>query len=59
VPATVHGLQERGIVFVDREPLRPTERGALTQIYMGSVCFELVHSDGPEPRKAPAAEAKR
>lgn len=46
VPATVHGLEERGIVFVDREPLRPTERGALTQIYMGSVCFELVHSDG-------------
>ena len=45
VPAAVRGLEERGIVFVDREPLRPTERGALTQIYMGSVCFELVHSD--------------
>jgi len=48
VPDAVRGLQERGVVFVDREPLRPNERGALTQIYMGSVCFELVHSEGPQ-----------
>jgi 4-hydroxyphenylpyruvate dioxygenase len=33
-------------VFVDREPLRPSEKGALTQMYQGSVCFELVHSAG-------------
>jgi len=46
VPATVRALQERGIVFVDREPLRPSERGALTQMYFGTVCFELVHSVG-------------
>jgi 4-hydroxyphenylpyruvate dioxygenase len=46
VPGALRGLQERGVVFVDREPLRPNERGALTQIYMGSVCFELVHSEG-------------
>jgi 4-hydroxyphenylpyruvate dioxygenase len=44
--ATVRALQERGIVFVDRDPLRPSEKGALTQMYMGTVCFELVHSDG-------------
>jgi 4-hydroxyphenylpyruvate dioxygenase len=49
VTAAVRGLQERGVVFVDREPLRPTERGALTQIYMGSVCFELVRSEGGTP----------
>jgi 4-hydroxyphenylpyruvate dioxygenase len=55
VPATVQGLEERGIVFVDREPLRPTERGALTQIYMGSVCFELVHSDGGQAQGAAGA----
>jgi 4-hydroxyphenylpyruvate dioxygenase len=45
VPATVRALQERGIVFVDREPLRPSEKGALTQMYQGTVCFELVHSE--------------
>ena len=56
VPAAVRGLQERGIVFVDREPLRPTERGAVTQIYMGSVCFELVRSEGATPAEPGAAE---
>src|SRR2546423_2666439 len=45
VLATVRTLQERGIVFVDRDPLRPSEKGALTQMYMGTVCFELVHSE--------------
>lgn len=45
VPATVSALQGRGIVFVDREPLRPSEKGALTQMYLGTVCFELVHSE--------------
>ena len=45
VPAAVRDLQQRGIVFVDRAPLRPSEKGALTQMYMGSVCFELVHDE--------------
>lgn len=59
VAAAVQGLQERGIVFVDREPLRPNERGAVTQIYMGSVCFELVHSEGGAlERPAEAAETR-
>lgn len=57
VPNVVQRLQERGIVFVDREPLRPSERGALTQIYFGSVCFELVRSDGP-PARSRAAEQR-
>jgi 4-hydroxyphenylpyruvate dioxygenase len=43
VLASVRALQERGIVFVDREPLRPSDKGALTQMYFGTVCFELVH----------------
>jgi 4-hydroxyphenylpyruvate dioxygenase len=43
VPRVVRALQERGVVFVDREPLRPSEKGALTQMYFGTVCFELVH----------------
>ncbi len=43
VPAAVRALQERGVVFVDRPPLQPSEKGALTQLYFGTVCFELVH----------------
>jgi len=43
VPGVVRTLQDRGVVFVDREPLRPSEKGALTQMYFGTVCFELVH----------------
>jgi 4-hydroxyphenylpyruvate dioxygenase len=49
VAAAVRGLQERGVVFVDRAPLRPSPRGAITQMYMGTVCFELVHSDAGHP----------
>jgi 4-hydroxyphenylpyruvate dioxygenase len=45
VPATVRALEQRGIVFVDRAPLRPSAKGALTQMYLGSVCFELVHDE--------------
>ena len=44
VPAAVRTLRERGVVFIDREPVQPTERGALTQIYLGGVTFELVAS---------------
>ena len=29
---------------IDRDPIQPTERGALTQIYLGGVTFELVAS---------------
>ena len=32
----------RGIVFVDRDPVQPSDKGALTQIYLGGVTFELV-----------------
>ena len=44
VPAAVQALQARGIVFLDHEPNRPTDRGAVTQLYPGGVSFELVHS---------------
>jgi 4-hydroxyphenylpyruvate dioxygenase len=44
VPAAVRSLSERGIVFVDRGAVQPSEKGALTQLYLGSVTFELVVS---------------
>ncbi len=44
VPATTKALKDRGAVFVDRGPVQPNEKGALTQVYLGSVTFELVVS---------------
>jgi 4-hydroxyphenylpyruvate dioxygenase len=45
VPAAVKALQSRGVVFVDRGSVQPSEKGALTQPYLGGVTFELVHSN--------------
>ncbi|MDQ2991181.1 MAG: 4-hydroxyphenylpyruvate dioxygenase [Pseudomonadota bacterium] len=44
VEAATRALKERGIVFIDRAPVQPTARGALTQLYKGGVSFELVAS---------------
>ena len=44
VPAATRTLKERGVVFVDRGPVQPSEKGALTQVYLGGVTFELVVS---------------
>ncbi len=44
VRAATRALQERGIVFIDRGPVQPSEKGALTQVYFGGVTFELVVS---------------
>src|SRR4249920_1728364 len=44
VLVAIRALKERGVVFVDREPVHPSEKGALTQIYLGGVTFELVIS---------------
>jgi 4-hydroxyphenylpyruvate dioxygenase len=44
VPSAVRALTERGIVFVDRGAVQPSDKGALTQLYLGSVTFELVVS---------------
>ena len=37
-------LEKRGVVFVDRGPVQPSEKGALTQVYLGGITFELVVS---------------
>jgi 4-hydroxyphenylpyruvate dioxygenase len=44
VPKAVKALQERGIVFVDHGAVQPSDKGALTQVYLEGVTFELVVS---------------
>jgi 4-hydroxyphenylpyruvate dioxygenase len=44
IPAATRALRERGIVFIDRGAVQPSDKGALTQIYQGSLTFELVVS---------------
>ena len=44
VPAAVAALRERGVVFIDRGAVQPSDKGALTQVYLGDTTFELVHS---------------
>jgi 4-hydroxyphenylpyruvate dioxygenase len=46
VAAATRTLRERGIVFIDRGSVQPSDKGALTQVYMGEVTFELVVSRG-------------
>ena len=45
VPAAVRQLERRGIEFVESHAVHASERGALTKAYLGSVMFELVHSE--------------
>jgi len=44
IPTAVKALKDRGIVFVDRGSVQPSDKGALTQAYLGGVTFELVVS---------------
>jgi 4-hydroxyphenylpyruvate dioxygenase len=44
VPLATRALRDRGVVFIDRGPVQPSDKGALTQVYLGSVTFELVAS---------------
>ncbi len=44
VAAAVRALQDRGVVFVDHGAVQPSDKGALTQFYLGGVTFELVVS---------------
>jgi len=49
VPAATRTLRERGIIFIDRGEMQPSEKGALTQMYLGNVTFELVASHLQQP----------
>ena len=44
IPAATRALKDRGVVFVDHGAVQPSDKGALTQAYMGGVTFELVVS---------------
>jgi 4-hydroxyphenylpyruvate dioxygenase len=44
VSAAVRILKERGVVFIDHGAVQPSEKGALTQVYLGGITFELVVS---------------
>ena len=44
VVAATAALHARGVNFVDRAPVQASEKGALTQLFKGSVSFELVLS---------------
>jgi 4-hydroxyphenylpyruvate dioxygenase len=44
VRAATRALKERGVVFIDHGAVQPSEKGALTQVYLGGVTFELVVS---------------
>jgi 4-hydroxyphenylpyruvate dioxygenase len=58
VPAAVRALRDRGVVFIDRDPIQPSDKGALTQIYLGGVTFELVrsHLDAAPSARVPHAQ---
>src|SRR5438128_1956130 len=44
VRAAVRALQDRGVVFIDHGAVQTSDKGALTQVYLGGVTFELVVS---------------
>jgi 4-hydroxyphenylpyruvate dioxygenase len=45
VPVAVATLEQRGVEFVTSNEVHTSERGALTKPRLGSVMFELVHSE--------------
>jgi 4-hydroxyphenylpyruvate dioxygenase len=44
IPAATRLLKQRGLVFIDHGPVQPSDKGALTQFYLGGVTFEFVAS---------------
>ena len=54
--AAVAALEKRGVEFIASAAVHSNERGAMTKPYLGSVMFELVHSDHA-PHPVPKAKA--
>jgi 4-hydroxyphenylpyruvate dioxygenase len=51
VLAAVRALRALGVEFVETQAAHTEQRGAITRTYLGSVVFELVHSE-----QTPSAE---
>jgi len=51
VPGAVAQLERRGVEFLASEAVHASDRGALTKAYLGSVMFELVHSEPRRPER--------
>jgi 4-hydroxyphenylpyruvate dioxygenase len=58
VPVAAAALRERGVSFVQTKQLSVQPRGALTQAWLGSVMFELVHADAPQGKADVSASAR-
>jgi 4-hydroxyphenylpyruvate dioxygenase len=52
VLAAVRALRALGVEFVETEAAHTERRGAITKTYLGSVVFELVHSDDAVAQEA-------
>ncbi|HET6828792.1 MAG TPA: VOC family protein [Ramlibacter sp.] len=48
-------LRQRGVEFVETQAAHTEARGAITKTYLGSVVFELVHSESMQTPTLPAA----
>jgi 4-hydroxyphenylpyruvate dioxygenase len=48
VIAAVKALRALGVEFVETEAAHTEQRGAISKTYLGSVVFELVHSERPD-----------
>jgi 4-hydroxyphenylpyruvate dioxygenase len=53
VLAAVRALRARGMEFVETEAAHTEMRGAITKTYLGSVVFELVHSEQGAEQETP------
>ena len=53
VPDAVAALRARGVSFVSADDLQINKRGALTQTYLGSLMFEIVHDESTSYETAP------
>jgi 4-hydroxyphenylpyruvate dioxygenase len=53
VPEAMAALRARGVEFLESGVVHSNERGALTQQWLGSVTFELVHDPEPAAGGAP------
>jgi 4-hydroxyphenylpyruvate dioxygenase len=59
VLAAVKELRQRGVEFVETQAAHTEARGAITKTYLGSVVFELVHSESMQTPKGASSASGR